>query len=161
MIWRPSINGIALGIEQTPRNISNSFKIPQQQKTLRPCINSIRVQYSLPYTYEMVDLLEVNKALSKTDVDSFWWLKKSMANEDLYLRIRPLPPGITKGRPPNEGPFGQEPIHKVPRPKGRTRVGIPDVGQRNYSQFEQRESFEELDATEQSQSWPAKRAKVQ
>jgi len=66
----------------------------------------------------MVDLLEVNKALSKIDVDSFWWLKKSIANEDLYLRIRPLSSGITKGRPPNKGLFGQEPIHKVPCPKG-------------------------------------------
>jgi len=54
----------------------------------------------------MVDLLEANKALSKTDVDLFWWLKKNIANEDLYLKIRPFPPGITKGRPPNEGPFG-------------------------------------------------------
>ncbi len=82
-----------------------------------------------------------------------------MANENPYLKIRPFPPGIIKRRPPNERLFGQESIHKVPRLKGRIRVGIPDVGRRNYSQFEQGESFEELDVVEQSQSWPAKRGR--
>ena len=106
-----------------------------------------------------MDLLKANKVLSTTDVDSFWWLKKSIVNEDLYLKIQPPLPGIIKRRPPNKRPFGQELIYKVLHPKGRTKARIPDTGRRNYSQFEQRESFEELDAAEQSQSRPVKRGR--
>jgi len=71
------------------------------------------------------------------------------------------PLGISKGRPANEGgPFGQEVIHKVPRPKGRTRSGIPDGGRRDYCQFELGEPSGAQDVVEQAEQRHAKRAEV-
>ncbi|KAK4242992.1 hypothetical protein C7999DRAFT_18577 [Corynascus novoguineensis] len=96
---------------------------------------STRIQYGLPCAHELVELMKAKKALTKADVSSFWWLKRDI--KDPYTKLKPSPLGISKGRPTNEGgPFGQESIYKVPRPKGRTRTGIPDAGRRNYSQFE-------------------------
>jgi len=127
---------------------------------LGSCTGSTRIQYGLPCAHELVEFMKVNKALTKADVSSFWWLKQEI--KDPYTALKPPPLGISKGRPATEGgPFGQEAIHKVPRPKGRTKTGIPDAGRRNYSQFELGESPEAQDAVVKAEQRRAKRAKVQ
>ena len=134
--------------------------LKDKAQILRPCTGSIRIQYGLPCAHELVEFIKANKALTKADVSSFWWLKREI--KDPYTALKPPLLGISKGRPANEGgPFGQEAIHKVPRPKGRTRTGILDAGRRNYSQFELGESPEIQDAVDQAEQRRAKRAKVQ
>jgi len=124
--------------------------LKDKAQILRPCTGSTRLQYGLPCTHELVEFIKANKGLTKADVSSFWWLKREI--KDPYTALKPPPLGISKGRPANEGgPFGQEAIYKVPRPKGRTTTGIPNVGRRNYSQFELGESPEIQDAVEQAE----------
>ncbi|KAL7940057.1 hypothetical protein V8C42DRAFT_302784 [Trichoderma barbatum] len=133
------------------------------KKPLPACTGSTKAQYGLPCAHRLLELARLGKPLKKEDLDPFWHIKRSREIDDPLLQVQRPPMGITKGRPRNGEPFGNEcaiPGHQF-APQSSTRIGVQKSARRNYSQFELRSTLEEEDASElQDQKPRRKRSKV-
>jgi hypothetical protein len=75
-----------------------------------PCTNQFTTQYGIPCSHQLFNFHEAKRCLEKSDFHPFWWLDRSLADEDHYLRLRePNRVEVLRGRPRNTAPFVSDP----------------------------------------------------
>jgi hypothetical protein len=71
-----------------------------------PCTSRFTTQYGIPCSHTLLLFHNNKRALTKADFHPFWWLDRSLADEDAYLRIQePDRVEVLRGRPRNSAPF--------------------------------------------------------
>jgi hypothetical protein len=84
-----------------------------------PCTGQFSAQYGIPCSHKLLDLYKEARQLQKTDFHPFWWLIRSLADEDHYLQLRePDRVEVLRGRPRNSAPFTPDP--RAPRSTATT-----------------------------------------
>lgn len=98
---------------------------------LSPCTGRFRQQYGMPCSHDLFRILDTNKAVKKSDFHRFWWLDRSLDEEDPFLRIEePLEVTSSRGRPRGGGPFSNQ------QQQQQQRRGTKPSAQRLPSVFE-------------------------
>jgi MULE transposase domain len=76
---------------------------------LSPCTGRFRRQYSMPCSHDLFRILSEGGTVKKADWHRFWWLDRSLDDEDPFLDIEePLEVTGSRGRPRGSGPFVEQ-----------------------------------------------------